>query len=230
MKVLDSWMNRIQASCSMRDEGRPFEIGLQDQVSNHPRVMHIKSVCGERLGKRWSKRLHQVCTEKMNESEPPMQRRKCKDVIETKLLALAWDKVWGTPVYCPSGDRRRGGMSSVTGSHRERGNLSFRCQGRSSSGSPTRGRVPMRSTGADQLVVVMKFGNTNGAKGLNCPALSNESTRDGKNEIERAMTREWCFISPSRLDNKSRMRRESHVRFCERWGVRFPPAYSTFLL
>ena len=222
MKVLDSWMNRIQASCSMRDEGRPFEIGLQDQVSNHPRVMRIKSVCGERLGKRWSKRLHQVCTEKMNESEPPMQRRKCKDVIETKLWALAWDKVWGTPVYCPSGDRRRGGMSSVTGSYGERGNLSFRCQGRSSSGSPTRGRVPMRSTGADQLVVVMKFGNMNGAKGLNCPALSNESTRDGKNEIERAMTREWCFISPSRLDNKSRMRRESHVRFCERWGVRFP--------
>ena len=80
----------------------------------------------------------------------------------------------------------------------------------------------MRSTGADQLVVVMKFGNMNGAKGLNCPALSNESTRDGKNEIERAMTREWCFISPSRLDNKSHMRRESHVRFCERWGGRFP--------
>ena len=52
----------------------------------------------------------------------------------------------------------------------------------------------------------LKFGNMNGAKGLNCPALSNESTRDGKNEIERAMTREWCFISPSRLDNKSRMR------------------------
>ena len=68
----------------------------------------------------------------------------------------------------------------------------------------------------------MKFGNMNGAKGLNCPALSNESTRDGKNEIERAMTREWCFISPSRLDNKSRMRRESHVRFCERWGVKLP--------
>ena len=68
----------------------------------------------------------------------------------------------------------------------------------------------------------MKFGNMNGAKGLNCPALSNESTRDGKNEIERAMTREWCFISPSRLDNKSRMRRESHVRFCEKWGGSSP--------
>ena len=115
--------------------------------------MCIKSACGERRRKRWSKRLHQVGIEKMNESEPQMQSRKCKDVIETKLWALAWDKVWGTPVYCPSGDRRKGGMSSVTGSYWERGNLSFRCQGRASSGNPTRVRVPIRSTGADQLVV-----------------------------------------------------------------------------
>ena len=129
MKTPDSRKNQNLELCSIRDESGPFEIGSQDQVSNHPRVMHIKSVCGERLGKRWSKRLHQVCTEKMNESEPPMQRRKCKDVIETKLLALVWDKVWGTPVYCPSGDRRRGGMSSVTGSYRERGNLYFDVKG-----------------------------------------------------------------------------------------------------
>ena len=89
MKPLDSRKNQNRELCSTRDEGRPFGIGLQDQVSNHLRVMRIKSACGERLRKRWSKRLHQVCAEKTNESEPPMQRRKCKDVIETKLLALA---------------------------------------------------------------------------------------------------------------------------------------------
>ena len=94
MNALDSRKNQNRELCSTRDEGRPFGIGLQDQVSNHLRVMCIKSACGERLRKRWSKRLHQMCTEKANESEPPMQRRKCKDVIETKLLALAWDKVW----------------------------------------------------------------------------------------------------------------------------------------
>ena len=167
MKYYDSRKNSTQELCSTKDEGRPFEIGLQDQVSNHSRVMHIKSMCGERLGKRWNKRFHQVCAEKMNESEPPMQRRKCKDVIETKLLALAWDKVWKKPVYCPSDDRRIGGMSSDTGFCREHGNLSFRCQGKATSGSTTRVTVPMRSTGADQLVVVMKFSNANGAKGLN---------------------------------------------------------------
>ena len=167
MKTLDSRMNQNKELCSIRDEGRPFGIGLQDQVSNHLRVIRIKSACGERLRKRWNLRFHQVCTEKMNESEPPMQRRKCKDVIETKLLALAWDKVWKKPVYCPSDDRRTGGMSSDTGFCREHGNLSFRYRGKATSGSTTRVIVPMRSTGADQLVVVMKFAKANGAKGLN---------------------------------------------------------------
>ena len=167
MKTLDSRMNQNKELCSIRDEGRPFGIGLQDQVSNHLRVIRIKSACGERLRKRWNLRFHQVCTEKMNESEPPMQRRKCKDVIETKLFALAWDKVWKVPVYCLSGDRRRGGMSSDTGFCREHGNLSFRCEGRLSSGSPIRDRVPTLGTGADQSVVVMKFAKANGAKGLN---------------------------------------------------------------
>ncbi len=32
--------------------------------------------------------------------------------------------------------------------------------------SAMRARVPMRYTGAEQLVVVMKFGNSDGAKGL----------------------------------------------------------------
>ena len=180
MKYYDSRKNSTQELCSTKDEGRPFEIGLQDQVSNHSRVMHIKSMCGERLGKRWSLRLHQVCTEKTNESEPPMQRRKCKDVIETKLLALAWDKVWELPVYCPSGDRRRGGVSSETGAYREHGNLSFRCQGRPSSGRPMRDRVPTQNTGADQLVVVMKSSNTDGAKGLNDSVASSSQPEMGR--------------------------------------------------
>jgi hypothetical protein len=112
-----------------------------------------------------------VCTEKMNESEPPMKCRKCKDIIETKLSALAWDKIWKVPVYCPSGGRHIGGMSSDTGFYREHGNLSSRCKGRNSSGRTTRVRVPMRGTGADQLVVVKKSSNAEGAKGLNCQAV-----------------------------------------------------------
>lgn len=39
-------------------------------------------------------------------------------------------------------------------------------KGESSSGRPTRLRVPMQGTGADQPVVVRKSGNADGAKGL----------------------------------------------------------------
>jgi len=60
MKTLDSRKNQNRELCSTRDEGKPFGIGLQDQVSNHLRVMRIKSACGERLRKRWSKRLHKA--------------------------------------------------------------------------------------------------------------------------------------------------------------------------
>ena len=58
----------------------------------------------------------------------------------------------------------------ATGIFRERGNLSPRCQGRSSSGDPTRARVPMCGTGTDRLVVAEKVANVTGAKGSNHPA------------------------------------------------------------
>jgi hypothetical protein len=42
-----------------------------------------------------------------------MKCRKRKDVIETRLLSLAWDAARGKPVDCPSGDRHEGGVSPV---------------------------------------------------------------------------------------------------------------------
>ncbi len=36
-----------------------------------------------------------MSVEKTNESEPLMKCRKRRDVIETRLQSLAWDKVWG---------------------------------------------------------------------------------------------------------------------------------------
>ena len=43
-----------------------------------------------------------------------------------------------------------------------------------------RGRVPMRNTGTDQLVVVMKFSNANGAKGLNDSVLMSSQLDIGR--------------------------------------------------
>jgi hypothetical protein len=44
-------------------------------------------------------------------------------------------------------------------------------QGRNPSSGPTRMRVPMRSPGAEQLVVAMRPVKAGGAKGLRYPAL-----------------------------------------------------------
>ncbi len=46
-----------------------------------------------------------------------------------------------------------------------RRNQPLRCKGRSTSGEDREARVPMRSAGADRLVVAMKARNGAGAKG-----------------------------------------------------------------
>jgi len=61
------------------------------------------------------------------------------------------------PVY-----RRR---DSHPGSTAELENLDGDAKGKGTSGDPVRPKVPMRRTGADCSVVVMKWGNAHGAKG-----------------------------------------------------------------
>ena len=53
----------------------------------------------------------QVSAGKTNMSEPLATCRNGKDVIGTGLLWLARDKARGMPADCPSGDRRKGGVS-----------------------------------------------------------------------------------------------------------------------
>jgi hypothetical protein len=50
-----------------------------------------------------------VSAGKSNASEPLMTCRKRKDVVETRLLLLAWDEAREVPADCPSGDRHGGG-------------------------------------------------------------------------------------------------------------------------
>jgi hypothetical protein len=74
----------------------------------------------------------------------------------------------------------------------------------------------MRGTGADRLVVAMKPGNAGGAKGTGHPGAVGGQPRcvGGPGERAKAL----------RLDGRSPVSREAHAGFCERRGVRFPPA------
>jgi hypothetical protein len=155
--------------CCTRDEGGPLGIGRQGRVPNHRMLLRPNGHGGERFGKGGT-RFRQVRTGKANESEPLMTCRKRREVVEIGVQLLPRDEAWGTPVSRSGGGRHEGGASPVQALVRNVGTCRSDAKGELTSGRPTRGRVPMRSGGADQLVVVMKPGNAGGAKGLNCPA------------------------------------------------------------
>ena len=104
----------------------------------------------------------------MNERKPPILTcRKRIDVIETREQSLPWNAVWGKPVYCPDGDRHKGGMTVVRAHTRNVGTCGADAKGERQGEELARLSVPMRHRGADRLVVVMKRGNAGGVKGAN---------------------------------------------------------------
>jgi hypothetical protein len=113
------------------------------------------------------KYLKQVGIRETNESEPLMTRRKSEHCRRNQRRFYLLGRVCRGPGYWASGGRRIGGVKLIQASVWNYGNQSLRCQGRSTSGSHHEASVPMRSTGADRPVVVMKAGNAAGAKGSN---------------------------------------------------------------
>ena len=112
---------------------------------------------------------------------------------------------------CPVFRRR----DSHLGFRMELETLAGHAKGKGTSGCPARPKVPMGQSGADRPIVVMKRGNARGAKGV---GHSRRCWVNGRPE-------EPSFFAGRRqpsLSGTSRMRRESHVRICERLGVKFP--------
>jgi hypothetical protein len=112
---------------------------------------------------------------------------------------------------CPVFRRR----DSHLGFRMELETLAGHAKGKGTSGRPARPKVPMGQSGADRPIVAMKRGNARGAKGV---GHSRRCWVNGRPE-------EPSFFAGRRrpsLSGTSRMRRESHVRICERLGVKFP--------
>ena len=112
------------------------------------------------------KYLEQVRIRETNVSEPSMTRRDACSCRQNRGRWVISGKACRKPDYWASGDRRIGGVKLIQALVWNCGNQSFRCKGRSTSGRSHEARVPMRSTGTDQLVRAMKAGNAAGAKGL----------------------------------------------------------------
>src|SRR5205807_1329154 len=150
--------------------------------SKPPQAAPVKSRGGERCGK-GAPPVRQVRAKKANASEPPMTCRKRSEDIETEGESL--------PREQPGGDLLT--ARAVSGIKVARAWLRLRCgtwepvapigrlpegvsrrgprDGDPQAAGTARGRVRMRGTGADRLVVALKPGNAGGAKGADCPGL-----------------------------------------------------------
>ena len=154
----------LGARCCIRDEGRPFEVGVQAQVSNNRKLLSFNDDGGERYGKGVSKLRH-VQVRETNASEPLMRpRNRSTGGIKTgapPLSGKSMAETWLLAMRCP-GYRWR---DSNLGSGTELENLFGGGKGKGTSGSPARSNVPIRRAGADCPVVARKRSNVRGAKG-----------------------------------------------------------------
>lgn len=150
----------------MEDGGRPPGDGLQDQFSNHPSLRGDEIPGGERNGKR-REGFRQVRARKANASEPLMSCRKLHTRHRNQASFAACEGVQRGPVYWLDGGRQIDGAILVQAFMRNVGTWRSDVKGEAQGAGTSRVRVPTRSAGADQLVVVKKPGNAGGAKGLN---------------------------------------------------------------
>ena len=77
-----------------KDEGGPLGAGLQEQASNHLKLLRSKALVVSVEEKAWQG-LCQVGIKEMSESEPLMRCRKIRDGVKTGVLAGLQDKFRG---------------------------------------------------------------------------------------------------------------------------------------
>ena len=102
----------------------------------------------------------------MSKSEPLITYREYVNDVKTGQDSLAQDKARGYLITDLVDIRYEGGMILSQAFVRNVRTCRLDVKGEAQVGHTTRARVPMLGTGAEQLVVVMKLGNSSGAKGL----------------------------------------------------------------
>jgi len=162
--------------CRVGDGGRSSGIALQGEVSNHRELLRLRAVVVSVAEK--AHVMRQVGAGKANESEPLLKRRKRTDVIETGVPLLPRDEpggclltgqvVTGAEVARARSRHWHGTWEPVAPAVLA-GCWTGRLKGGPQAAESVRGRVPVRGTGADRLVVAVRPGNAGGAKGTGRP-------------------------------------------------------------
>ncbi len=103
----------------------------------------------------------------MSESEPYDETSKASIIdIKSESCFGVRDQSGRDVEYGPDGVRCRGGMSLVQAVLRNTGTCRSNAKGETQVAKIIRVRVPMGNTGAEQAVVAVNSGNSEGAKGL----------------------------------------------------------------
>ena len=96
--------------CFTKDEGRPLEVGLQEQASNHHKLRKSRVSVVSVVGKGGA-RLRQVRFKETNASESLMTCRKVYKRCQNREGVVDPGQGWGIPDYCPTGIRHEGDVT-----------------------------------------------------------------------------------------------------------------------
>ena len=129
--------------------------GSQVLVSSHCKLRLPKAMVVSVAGKPGQKS-RQARLKEASESEPPMKCRKRLGDVRTGGWHFLRDQLGGRPDVCPSGIRHVGGATLNQALVRNVRTCAPMSRERSQAARTARIRVPMRSTGAEQPVVVRK--------------------------------------------------------------------------
>ena len=166
----ERWSSRrYRMWCCIGDGGRPSGAALQGEAPNHRKLLRSRAVVVSVAEK--AHQMRQVWTRKANASEPLMKVSKAYRWHQNEEESLPRMESGRDLSYCPGGARHEGGASLVRALVRNWRTCRPDAKGEAQAAGTVRARVPMRGTGADRLVVVMKPGNAGGAKGAGCPGL-----------------------------------------------------------
>ena len=138
-----------------RDEGGPFGFGDQEPISSHRKLLSSKAMVVSVAGNVGTKS-RRVRLREASASEPPMNCRKRIRRCQNRGVTLPPGSARGNPEACPSGIRHVGGAKLNQALVRNVRTCAPMQRERSQAAQTARSRVPMRSTGTEQPVIVMK--------------------------------------------------------------------------
>ena len=149
--VTNTFLKEGMWSCT-RDEGRPLEVGSQVRASNPCKLRSSRAVVVS-VAAKGGRQSRQVGSGEASASEPLMKCRNAIDDVKTGGSSSSRDRFGGCPEDRPSDIRHVGGAKPDQALVWNVRTCRPDAKGDLRAARPARIRVPMRGTGAEQLVV-----------------------------------------------------------------------------